>query len=271
MAKTRIVVVGAAGRMGRMLIKTIDETPGCVLTAALERPTSGCVGQDAGLVAGVGDLGVLVTCDARTAIAAADAVIDFTTPEASLAYAAIAAETQTAHVVGTTGFTQGDLDALSVFGEQTAIVQSGNMSLGVNIMAAVVRKVAGILGEDFDIEIVEMHHRQKVDAPSGTALLLGKAAAAGRNIDLSERAVRARDGITGVRTAGDIGFASLRGGTVVGDHSVIFAGPEERIVFQHVAEQRGLFARGAVKAAIWGKGQPAGFYSMADVLGLTNL
>lgn len=271
MAKTRIAVVGAAGRMGRMLIKTIDETPGCVLTAALERPTSGCVGQDAGLVAGVGDLGVLVTCDAQTAIAEADVVVDFTTPEASLAYAAIAAEAQTAHVVGTTGFTEADLEALKVFGEQTVIVQSGNMSLGVNILAAVVRKVASILGEDFDIEIVEMHHRQKVDAPSGTALLLGEAAAGGRGIELSERAVRGRDGITGARTPGDIGFASLRGGTVVGDHSVVFAGADERIVFQHVAEQRGLFARGAVKAAVWAKGQPAGYYDMADVLGLADL
>ncbi|TVR07785.1 MAG: 4-hydroxy-tetrahydrodipicolinate reductase [Salinarimonadaceae bacterium] len=271
MAKTRIAVVGAAGRMGRMLIKTIDETPGCALTAALERPTSGCVGQDAGLVAGVGDLGVLVTCDAKSAIAEADVLVDFTTPEASLAYAAIAAEAQTAHVIGTTGFSDADFEALKVFGEQTVIVQSGNMSLGVNILAAIVRKVAGILGEDFDIEIVEMHHRQKVDAPSGTALLLGQAAAEGRGIDLGARSARARDGITGARTAGDIGFAALRGGTVVGDHSVIFAGADERIAFQHIAEQRVLFARGAVKAAIWAKGQPAGYYSMADVLGLADL
>ncbi len=271
MAKTRVVVVGAAGRMGRILIKTIDETPGCALTGAVERPTSGCVGQDAGLIAGIGDLDITVTGDAEAAIAEADAIIDFTTPEASLGYAALAAQSQTAHIVGTTGFSDEDLAALRRFGEETVIIQSGNMSLAVNLMAALVRKVAKTLGEEFDVEILEMHHRQKVDAPSGTALLLGEAAAEGRGIDLSANAVRARDGHTGPRRAGDIGFATLRGGTVVGDHSVIFAGPQERLVLQHVAEDRGLFARGAVRAAIWGKGQPAGFYSMADVLGLNEL
>jgi len=270
MAKTRVVVVGAAGRMGRMLIKTIDETPGCVLTGALERPTSGCVGQDAGLIAGVGDLGVLVTGDADAAISEADVLIDFTTPETSLALAAIAAQHQTVHVVGTTGFSDEELAALKKFGEETVIIQSGNMSLGLNVMAALVRKVAQVLGEDFDIEILEMHHRQKVDAPSGTALLLGQAAAEGREIDLAANSVRSRDGHTGARHPGDIGFATLRGGSVVGEHSVIFAGTQERIVLQHIAEERGLFARGAVRAAIWGKGQAAGFYSMADVLGLTD-
>jgi 4-hydroxy-tetrahydrodipicolinate reductase len=271
MAKTRLVVVGAAGRMGRMLIKTIDETPGCVLTGALERPTAGCVGQDAGLIAGIGDLGVVISSDADRAVADADAVIDFTNPETSLALAALAAQHQTVHVVGTTGFSDEELATLRKFGDETVIMQSGNMSLGLNVMAALVRKVAQVLGEDFDIEILEMHHRQKVDAPSGTALLLGEAAAEGRGIDLATSSVRSRDGHTGARHAGDIGFATLRGGTVVGDHSVIFAGAQERIVLQHVAEERGLFARGAVRAAIWGKGQAAGFYTMADVLGLNDL
>ncbi len=271
MAKTRLVVAGASGRMGRMLIRTIDETPGCVLHGALERPTSGCVGQDAGMISGVGDLGVTVSCEARDVLTEADVLIDFSTPEASLAYAALAAETGTAHVVGTTGLSAEQIEALRAFGEETVVIQSGNMSLGVNLLAALVRKVAAVLGEEFDIEILEMHHRQKVDAPSGTALMLGEAAAEGREIRLEDRAVRQRDGMTGARDPGDIGFATLRGGTVVGDHSVIFAGPHERIVLQHVAEQRILFARGAVRAAIWGKGKPAGFYSMADVLGLNDI
>jgi 4-hydroxy-tetrahydrodipicolinate reductase len=271
MGKTRLVVVGAAGRMGRMLIRTIDETPGCLLTGAIERPTAGCVGQDAGLIAGIGDLGVNVAGDPEAAIAEADALIDFTTPETSLALAALAAQHQTVHVIGTTGFSEEELAALRKFGDETVIIQSGNMSLALNLMAALVRKVARTLGEDFDIEILEMHHRQKVDAPSGTALMLGEAAAEGREQDLADKAVRSRDGITGARHPGDIGFATLRGGTVVGDHSVIFAGNQERIVLQHVAEDRSLFARGAVRAAIWGKGQPAGYYSMADVLGLANL
>jgi len=271
MAKTRIVVVGAAGRMGRMLIKTIDETPGCVLTGALERPTSGCIGQDAGLIAGVGDLGVLVTGDPEAVIAEADVLIDFTSPETSLTLASFAAQHQTVHVVGSTGFTDEGLATLTKLGEETVIIHSGNMSLGVNLLAALVRKVARVLGEDFDIEIVEMHHRQKVDAPSGTALLLGQAAAEGRGIDLAANSVRSRDGNTGARHAGDIGFATLRGGSVVGDHSVIFAGPQERIVLQHLAEERGLFARGAVRAAVWGKSQAAGYYSMADVLGLNDI
>ncbi len=271
MAKNRMVVAGASGRMGRMLIRTIDETPGCALYGALERPTSGCLGQDAGMVAGVGDLGVAVSADAREVLAQADVLLDFTTPEASLAYASLAAETGTAHVVGTTGLTAEQIEALRAFGEETVIIQSGNMSLGVNLLAALVRKVSAVLGEEFDVEILEMHHRQKVDAPSGTAFMLGEAAAEGRQIALEEHSVRHRDGHTGTRDTGDIGFATLRGGTVVGDHSVIFAGPHERIVLQHVAEQRILFARGAVRAAIWGKGKPAGFYSMTDVLGLNDL
>ncbi len=270
MANTRVVVAGAAGRMGRMLIRMIDETPGCKLAGALERSTSGCVGQDAGLIAGVGDLGVTVSADPEAVLTAADVLIDFTTPEASLEYAAAAAQASTAHVVGTTGFSDDHMRALRAFGEEIAIVQSGNMSLGVNLLRALVRKVASVLGDEFDIEVVEMHHRQKVDAPSGTALMLGEAAAEGRGIALAEHAVRKRDGHTGARDAGDIGFATLRGGTVVGEHSVIFAGPQERIVLQHVAEQRILFARGAVRAALWAKGQAAGFYSMADVLGLAD-
>ncbi|MFL4979062.1 MAG: 4-hydroxy-tetrahydrodipicolinate reductase, partial [Xanthobacteraceae bacterium] len=174
------------------------------------------------------------------------------------------------HVVGTTGLSEADLAKLREGAARARIVQSGNMSLGVNLLAALVKKVAATLGEEFDIEILEMHHRMKVDAPSGTALLLGEAAAAGRGIALRERAVRVRDGHTGARNPGDVGFASLRGGTVVGEHSVIFAGTAERIELVHKAEDRVIFARGALKAALWTRGQKPGLYSMADVLGLSN-
>ncbi len=161
-----------------------------------------------------------------------------------------------------------DLAALDAAARHAVIVRSGNMSLGVNLLSALVKRVAATLGEEFDIEIVEMHHRMKVDAPSGTALLFGEAAAEGRGISLKDHSERGRDGVTGARQPGAIGFASLRGGTVVGDHSVTFAGPSERIVLTHIAEDRAIFARGAVKAALWGKGRKPGLYGMADVLGL---
>ena len=174
------------------------------------------------------------------------------------------------HIVGTTGLDAADLAALSAAARHAVIVRSGNMSLGVNLLGALVKRVATTLGEDFDIEIVEMHHRMKVDAPSGTALLLGEAAAAGRGIDLNSHSERGRDGITGARQSGTIGFASLRGGTVIGDHTVIFAGRGERIELAHKAEDRTVFARGALKAALWAKGRKPGLYSMMDVLGLSD-
>lgn len=185
-----------------------------------------------------------------------------------MAFAKLAAEHTTVHVIGTTGFDAVSEAAVAAAATRTAIIKAGNMSLGVNLLAALTRRVAEALGEDYDIEIVEMHHRAKVDAPSGTALMLGTAAAEGREIDLTKRAMRARDGHTGPRPSGDIGFASLRGGSVVGDHTVIFAGPGERIELTHLAENRGIFARGAVKAAMWGKSRAPGLYSMADVLGI---
>ena len=270
MSDLRIVIPGAAGRMGRMLVKAIDDTPGVVLAAALEMPGSIALGQDAGLLAGVGNLGVPITDDPLVAFVRADAVIDFTVPAATVAFAAMAAQARIAHIVGTTGLTAADLAQLAAAAQRTVVVRSGNMSLGVNLLAALVKRVAQTLGPEFDIEIAEMHHRLKVDAPSGTALMLGEAAAAGRGVALEQAAVRSRDGHTGARAAGDIGFATLRGGTVIGDHTVIFAGAGERIELSHRAEDRSLFAQGALRAALWAKGRMPGFYSMTDVLGLRD-
>ena len=268
MSEMRLIVVGAAGRMGRMLVRTIHETHGATLCGAVEHEGSIALGQDAGLLAGVGASGIRITDDPLPLFAKADGVLDFTTPAATVGFAALAAQARIVHVVGTTGMEPAHLHALEAAARHAVIVRSGNMSLGVNLLAAVVRRVAAALGEDFDIEIVEMHHRQKVDAPSGTALLLGEAAAAGRGIALDTHSERGRDGITGARKPGAIGFASLRGGTVTGDHSVVFAGPSERIVLTHVAEDRVLFAKGAVKAALWAQGRKPGLYGMDDVLGL---
>lgn len=271
MTDMRLVVVGAAGRMGRMLIRAVHEAPGCVLFAAIERTGSEAIGQDAGVLAGLPACGVVVSDDALPAFVAAEGVLDFTTPDATVAFAALAAQARIVHVVGTTGMEPAHLARLEAAGRHAAIIRSGNMSLGVNLLAALVRKVAATLGSDWDIEIAEMHHRMKVDAPSGTAVLLGEAAAEGRAVELAQARVAVRDGQTGARPAGAIGFASLRGGTVVGDHKVIFAGAGERLELAHIAEDRGLFAQGALKAALWGRGRKPGLYSMADVLGLDSL
>lgn len=271
MTDMRLVVVGAAGRMGRMLVKAISETDGCKLTGALEREGSIALGQDAGLLAGVGKLNVLIGDDPGTVLGEADGVLDFTAPAATVALAELAAEAGLVHVVGTTGLSESDFGKLRDAARQARVIQSGNMSLGVNLLSGLVRKVAQTLGDDFDIEILEMHHRMKVDAPSGTALLLGEAAADGRGVALKERSVRSRDGHIGARHAGDIGFATLRGGSVVGDHTVVFAGQGERLELAHRAEDRIIFARGAVRAALWGRDQKPGYYTMADVLGLNSL
>ena len=271
MREMGLVVAGAAGRMGRMLVRAISETEGCVLAGAIEQPGSIALGEDAGLLAGVGKATVPITDDPVLAFANADGVLDFTTPAATVTLAAAAAEAGIVHVVGTTGLSEPDLGKLREAARRARIVQSGNMSLGINLLAGLVKKVAATLGEEFDIEILEMHHRMKVDAPSGTALLLGEAAAAGRGIALKERSVRARDGHTGARNPGDIGFAALRGGAVVGEHRVIFAGEAELIELAHVADDRGLFARGALRAALWARDQKPGYYGMADVLGLADL
>jgi 4-hydroxy-tetrahydrodipicolinate reductase len=271
MSDMRLVVVGAAGRMGRMLVKAIHESEGCTLAGAIERPGSAAIGQDAGVLAGLPASGVPVTDEALPAFVEAEGVLDFTTPDATVAFAALAAQARIVHVVGTTGLEPRHLAKLEAAARHAPLIRSGNMSLGVNLLAGLVRKVAATLGTDWDIEIVEMHHRMKVDAPSGTAVLLGEAAAQGRAVDLAQVRDAGRDGMTGARAPGAIGFAALRGGTVVGDHRVIFAGGGERLELAHVAEDRGLFAQGALKAALWGRGRKPGLYSMADVLGLDTL
>jgi 4-hydroxy-tetrahydrodipicolinate reductase len=271
MSDMRLIVAGAGGRMGRTLIRAIGETPGLTLAGATESEGSPHVGQDSGVLAGLAPNRVVVISEVRPHALAADAIIDFTVPAATVRLAALAAETKLAHIIGTTGMSAADDAIVAEAAKKTVVMKSGNMSLGVNLLAVMTRKVAQALGEEFDIEIVEMHHRMKVDAPSGTALLLGEAAAAGRGIALRERAVRARDGHTGARNPGDIGFASLRGGTVAGEHSVIFAGQAERLELTHRAEDRALFAKGAVRAALWARDRQPGYYTMADVLGLADL
>ena len=268
MADMRLIVAGAGGRMGRALVRVISETPGTVLAGALEAPGSELLGKDAGVLAGLPENGIKLSADLWALSAHADGIIDFTVPGATIANVAIAAERGLVHVIGTTGLSMSDMAVIRSVTSRAVVVQSGNMSLGVNLLAALVKRVAQSLDESFDIEIVEMHHRAKIDAPSGTAFLLGEAA--GRGIDLHARSARGRDGHTGARRPGDIGFASLRGGTVTGDHSVIFAGNSERITLSHHAEDRMIFAHGALKAALWANGKKPGFYTMADVLGLAD-
>jgi 4-hydroxy-tetrahydrodipicolinate reductase len=270
MSDMGLVVVGAAGRMGQALLRLVHETPGARIAGAIERTGSPALGKDAGELAGLGPIGVTITDDPLPAFAKADGVLDFSVPAASVAFAGYAAQARIVHVIGTTGCTPEDDAKIAAAARHATIVKSGNMSLGVNLLAVLVRQAAKALSpEDFDIEVLEMHHRHKVDAPSGTALILGEAAAEGRAIGLAQNSVRVRDGHTGPRETGSIGFATLRGGSVIGEHSVILAGPGERIVLSHMAEDRGLFARGAIKAALWANGRKPGLYSMLDVLGLS--
>ena len=270
MPDMRLIVAGAGGRMGRTLIRAIAETPGLTLAGATEGEGSPVLGQDSGVLAGLPPNRVNVISEVRPGSLAADGIIDFTVPAATVALAALAAETGLVHIIGTTGMSAADDAKVAEAAKKTAIMKSGNMSLGVNLLAVMTKRVAQALGEEFDIEIVEMHHNKKIDAPSGTALLFGEAAAAGRGIDLKTQSERGRDGHTGARKVGSIGFASLRGGNVAGEHSVIFAGADERIELTHKATDRMIFARGALKAALWAHGKPPGLYSMLDVLGLKD-
>jgi 4-hydroxy-tetrahydrodipicolinate reductase len=268
MSDMKIAVIGAGGRMGRSLVQAVHATPGAVVSGGIERAGSPLLGQDVGAVAGVGDLGVKMTDDALELIARSDAVLDFTIPQVSVEIAGLAANARIVHVLGTTGLSESDEAAVAAAARHATIVKTGNMSLGVNLLVALTKRVAQVLDEDFDIEVLEMHHKHKIDAPSGTALMLGRAAAEGRGISHKDRSVRVRDGHTGARNRGDIGYATLRGGNVVGEHTVIFAADGERIELTHKASDRGLFARGGVRAALWGRGKPPGLYSMMDVLGL---
>ena len=270
MADMRLIVVGAGGRMGRTLIHAIAATDGATLAGAVDAPGSAVIGRDAGDLAGLGKNGVEVRADVEPLLAQADGLLDFTVPAATVAFAELVARKGLVHVIGTTGLTGENDKLVAEAAKRAVIVKSGNMSMGVNLLAALVKRVAKTLDDDFDIEILEMHHNKKVDAPSGTALMFGQAAAEGRGVDLAQRSARGRDGHTGARCSGDIGFASLRGGSVVGDHVVIFAGPAERVELVHRAEDRMIFARGALRAALWARGKKPGLYSMADVLGLRD-
>ena len=262
-----IGVVGCAGRMGRMVIQEVLATDGCYLSGGTEAP-GGPIGQDLGTLVGADPTGVVVSDDPAVLFQASDAVIDFTIPQATRLHAEAAAASGTCYVVGTTGLSDEDQAAIDRAAASAAVVQAPNFSVGVNLLFALTKKVAATLGPDYDIEILEMHHRHKIDAPSGTALGLGQAAAAGRDVDLDSVARMVREGHTGPRASGEIGFATLRGGGVIGDHTAMFANEVERLELTHKAGSRGIFAGGAVRAAIWLQGKAPGLYSMADVLGL---
>ena len=263
-----IVVTGVSGRMGRMLVREVLESDACRLVGAVVREGSDWLGQDVGVAMGGASVGVTVTDDAVEAIAKAQAVLDFTTPQATVAFAELAAQARAVHVIGTTGLSADDLTKIAAAARHAPIIRAGNMSLCVNLLVGLTRRVAAALGDDWDIEVVEAHHRMKVDAPSGTALMLGEAAAEGRGAALSDLRVPAREGMTGARERGTIGFAAIRGGDVVGEHDVIFAGQGERVILRHVATDRAIYARGALRAALWGQDKGPGEYDMADVLGL---
>ncbi|MEC8042335.1 MAG: 4-hydroxy-tetrahydrodipicolinate reductase [Pseudomonadota bacterium] len=263
-----IVITGASGRMGQMLIKTVLESDKAKLVGVVERAGHDWVGRDVGECMGGAAVGVAVTDDALEAFSKTQAVIDFTAPEATVEFAALAAQARAVHVIGTTGMGEEHLAKVNAAARHATVIRAGNMSLGVNLLVQLTKKVAAALDEDFDIEVIEAHHNKKVDAPSGTALMLGEAAAEGRGVNLEDVRDSGRDGITGARKKGDIGFTAIRGGDIVGEHDVLFAAAGERIVLRHLATDRAIFARGALKAALWGQGKAPGEYDMIDVLGL---
>ncbi len=270
MTQLKVIVAGAGGRMGVANIKAIANHPDLLLHAAIDRPGSAAIGKDAGSFVGGDALGVAITDDIDAVLDGADAIIDFTAPGASVALAQKAAARGLVHIIGTTGCSEADDAAIVASGAAGArIVKSGNFSMGMVVLTNLVRQAAAALA-DYDVEIFEMHHAKKVDAPSGTALMLGEAAALGRNVSLKDKKVSGRDGHTGAREPGTIGFTALRGGTVIGDHMVILAGPSERIELNHKAEDRTIYANGAARAVLWAHGQKPGLYSMVDVLGLTD-
>ena len=263
-----ITITGVSGRMGRMLVQTVAASGKARIAGAVERAGHDWIGRDLGEALGGAPMGVIVTADPLEAFAVSQAVIDFTAPVATLGFAKLAAQARAVHVIGTTGFEPEQIAALEPAARHSVQIRAGNMSLGVNLLTLLTKKVAQALDADWDVEIVEAHHNRKVDAPSGTALMLGEAAAEGRGISLSENRESGRDGITGARKHGAIGFSSIRGGDIVGEHDVIFATAGERIVLRHIATDRAIFARGALKAALWGQDRKPGQYDMMDVLGL---
>ena len=267
----RIAVAGAGGRMGKAHIEAINLTEGLELGAAIVSPTSSLKGVDAGELAGVGRLGVNTVSSLADVVNDFDVLIDFTTPETTLANLAVCVEAGKASVIGTTGLTDEDKAALATFAEKTPVVFASNMSVGVNLSFKLLALAAKALGEDYDIEVIETHHHHKVDSPSGTALSMGEAVADALGKDLKECAIYGREGQVGARPKGEIGFATIRAGDVVGDHTVLFANEGERFEITHKASSRMTFAKGSVRAAKWLVNQPAGLYSMQDVLGLNDL
>ena len=255
-------------RSGRMLIQTIASSGKARLAACVERTGHPWIGRDVGECLGGAAMGVTVTDDALEAFSKAQGVVDFTAPDATVEFAALAAQARLVHVIGTTGLEPSHIARIEAAARHAVIVRAGNMSLGVNLLVRMTQKIAAALDADWDVEIVEAHHRMKVDAPSGTALMLGRAAADGRGVRLEDARVSGRDGITGARERGSIGFAAVRGGDIVGEHDVIFAADGERVILRHVATDRAIFARGALRAVLWGQGQKPGQYDMMDVLGL---
>ncbi len=268
MGATRIGVVGCAGRMGRMLVAEIAASENCVVSGGTEAPGSGSVNHDIGEAAGIGRIGIPVGDNVEKLLRAADVVIEFTTPAATAEHARLAAQSATPLVIGTTGLSSEETALIREAASRIPIVLAPNMSLGINLLLDIVEGVARRLGPEWDIEIIEMHHRGKVDAPSGTALALGRAAAKGRDVSFEEVAKRGRDGIAGARPAGEIGFAALRGGDAVGDHHVVFAAAGERLELVHRATSRAIYAKGAVRAALWVVGRSPGLYGLKEVLGL---
>ncbi len=263
-----LVVTGASGRMGQTLIRLAQASDKLRLVGCVERAGHPWIGRDVGEAMGGAPVGVKVTDDALEAFSKAQAVVDFTAPAATVEFAALAAQARAVHVIGTTGLEPQHLAKIEAAARHAVIIRAGNMSLGVNLLTRLTQKVAAALDADWDVEIVEAHHRMKVDAPSGTALMLGQAAAEGRGVALEDAKVSGRDGITGARPKGAIGFSAIRGGDIVGEHDVIFAGEGERVILRHMATDRAIFARGALRAAIWGQGRKPGQYDMMDVLGI---
>ena len=266
----RIGVAGAAGRMGRMIVTEIARTQGCMLSGVTVAENDPNRGLDVGEVAGIGRQNIILRHSPVEMFEDSDVVIDFTTPAASLEHCLLAHRYNTALVIGTTGFTDKQREMLGDHARAVPIIGAPNMSLGVNILLALTEQVARLLGEDYDIEIFEMHHRAKVDAPSGTALALGRAAAEGRAVNFDAAMVAGRSGLTGARKSGSIGFSVARGGDIVGDHTVMFCAEGERIELTHKASSRAIYARGAIRAARWLHDRAPGLYTMRDVLGLNG-
>jgi 4-hydroxy-tetrahydrodipicolinate reductase len=263
----KIGIVGCAGRMGQELVQEVFKTKGCQLSGGTEGPNNVALGADVAVYSGLPECGMVISEDTEKLFGVSDVIIDFTLPVLTAQHLKFAQTYNTSMVLGTTGHDENEFVYIEEAAKNVTIIKAMNFSIGVNALFALTEQLSNLLDDSFDIEIFEMHHRYKVDAPSGTAIALGEAAAKGRSVVLNDVSVRGRDGLSEGRKSGEIGFTSSRGGEVVGDHSVIFAGDSERIELIHKAGSRSLFSKGAVFAALWTSGQPPGLYDMLDVLG----